>query len=197
MLRQLRRPTTFDSAACIGLRQQLSIFEGVTAEAMPRSPIWSFLDLGRRIERSLQLLTLLRDLLHPADGSPPTEFRLQTLLHLADSLFTYHTVFHGALDATATLDWLYFSPENPRGLRYQIEKINTHLATLPEALAPLAVAELRTRAFRMMSEVRLSNLSELAGNPAAALAVFNALWSDFVEMSNQLTQIYFSHASTR
>ena len=198
MLRQLRRqPAAFDGAACAGLRQQLTAFEGVTTEAMPRDPTWCFLDLGRRIERGQQLLTLLQNLLHPADGSAPTEFRLQTLLHFADSLFTYRTVFHGSLDATAALEWLYLSPENPRGLRYQLEQINTHLGTLPEALAPLAVEELRTLAFRMLSEVRLANLNELAGDSASALAAFGSLRDNLAEMNNQLTQIYFSHASTR
>jgi uncharacterized circularly permuted ATP-grasp superfamily protein/uncharacterized alpha-E superfamily protein len=196
MLRQLRRrPVTFDTAACVGLKQQLTVFESVTAEAMPRDPAWRFLDLGRRLERSMQLLALLRDLLHPADGTVPTEFRLQTLLHLADSLFTYHSVFHGALDATAALDWLFLSPENPRGLRYQVEQINTHLGTLPEALAPLAVGELRTLAFRMLSDVRLADLGDLAGNPLAALAAFGGLLNNCAEMNSQLTQIYFSHAS--
>ena len=198
MLRQLRRrPVVFDAAACIGLKQQLTVFEGVTAEAMPRDPAWRFLDLGRRLERGMQLLALLRDLLHPADGSAPTEFRLQTLLHLADSLFTYHTVFHGALDATAALDWLFLSPENPRGLRYQVEAINDHLSTLPESLSPLAVGELRTLAFRLLSDVRLANLGELATNPAYALNVFGALQNDFAELNSQLTQIYFSHSSMR
>jgi uncharacterized alpha-E superfamily protein len=198
LVRQLRhRPSVLDAAACAALRQQLAAFEGVTAEAMPRDPAWRFLNIGRRLERCQQLLALLRELLHPADGNTPTEFRLQILLHFADSLFSYRTVFHGALDATAALDWLFLSPENPRGLRYQIERINVHLGTLPEALAPVAVGELRTLAFRMLSDVRLTNLGELAANHGFAQSVFTALQGDFASMSNQLTQIYFSHASPR
>jgi uncharacterized circularly permuted ATP-grasp superfamily protein/uncharacterized alpha-E superfamily protein len=198
LLRQLRRrPAAFDAAACAVLRQQFTAFEGVIAEAMPRDPAWRFLNLGRRLERGQQLLALLRELLHPADGNTPTEFRLQFLLHFADSLFTYRTVFHGALDATAALDWLFLSPENPHSLRFQIERINVDLGTLPESLAPVAVGELRTLAFRMLSDVRLTNLGELAANPGFAQGTFIALQGDFAGMSNQLTQIYFSHASPR
>jgi len=198
MLRQLRRRTVvFDAAACVGLKQQLAVFEGVTTEAMPRDPAWRFLDLGRRLERGMQLLGVIRDLLHPADGAAPTEFRLQTLLHFSDSFFSYRTVFRGALDATAALDWLFLSPENPRGLRFQIEAINDHLGPLPEALSPLAVGELRTLAFRVLSDVRLANLSELATNPAAALTAFGKLQNDFAELNSRLTEIYFSHASAR
>ena len=198
IIRQLRRKhAVFDTAACVGLKHQLTIFEGVTTEAMPRDPTWRFLDLGRRLERGSQLLGLLRDLLHPSDGTAPTEFRLQTLLHLADSLFTYHSVFHGALDATAALDWLFLSPENPRGLRYQVEAINDHLSTLPEALSPIAVGELRTLAFRILSDVRLANLNELATQSTTALNVFGVTQNGFNELNSRLTQIYFSHSSIR
>jgi uncharacterized alpha-E superfamily protein len=119
------------------------------------------------------------------------------MLHFADSLFTYRTVFHGALEATAALDWMFLSPENPRGLRYQIERINVHLGTLPEAPDPVAVGELRTLAFRMLSDVRLTSLGELAANPGFARNTFMVLQGDFAGMSNQLTQIYFSHAGPR
>ena len=149
MLRQMRRRSAvLDADACSALQQQLTAFEGLTAEAMPRDTAWRFLDLGRRIERGTQLLSLLRGLLHPFYGGAPTEFRLQTVLHLADCLSTYRSVFHGSLNTEAALDWLFHSPENPRGLHFQIEHINTHLATLPEELAPQAVTTLRTTASR-------------------------------------------------
>ncbi len=195
MLRQLRRrPVMLDAAACVALRQQLAAFEGLTAEAMPRDTAWRFLDLGRRIERGGQLLVLLRGLLHPGDGTPTTEFRLQTMLHLADCLSTYRSVFHGSLTTAAALEWLFSSPENPRGLRFQVEQINTHLGTLPEELAPQAVAALRAGAFRMLSEVRAARLDEMAAEAAKANARLQELHSGLSGMSDQLTQIYFSHA---
>ena len=198
MLRQMRRrPALLDTAACAALRQQLTAFEGLTAEAMPRDTAWRFLDLGRRIERGSQLLALLRALLHPADGSAPTEFRLQTVLHYADCLSTYRSVFHGSLTIGAALDWLFHSPENPRGLHFQMERINTHLAALPEELAPQAVAALRTLALQVLSEVRSARLEELAADPAHAGKLFLELRGGLAGMSDQLTQIYFSHAVAR
>jgi uncharacterized alpha-E superfamily protein len=195
MMRQMRRrPAVLDAAACSALQQQLTAFEGLTAEAMPRDTAWRFLDLGRRIERGSQLLSLLRGLLHPSDGRAPTEFRLQTVLHLANCLSTYRSVFHGSLNTEAALDWLFRSPENPRGLRFQVEHINTHLGTLPEELAPQAVATLRTIAFRMLNGVRLARLDELAADPVTANATFVELRTGLAGMSDQLTQIYFSHA---
>ena len=195
MLRQMRRrPAVMDTAACSALQQQLTAFEGLTAEAMPRDTAWRFLDLGRRIERGTQLLSLLSGLLHPYDGGAPTEFRLQTVLHLADCLSTYRSVFHGSLNTEAALDWMFRSPENPRGLHFQIENINTHLAALPEDLAPQAGAALRAAAARMLSDVRLARLEDLAADALEANATFMELRTALTGMSDQLTQIYFSHA---
>ncbi len=195
ILRQMRRrPAVLDGAACSALQQQLTAFEGLTAEGMPRDTTWRFLDLGRRIERGTQLLSLLAGLLHPYDGGAPTEFRLQTVLHLADCLSTYRSVFHGSLNTEAALDWLFHSPENPRGLHFQIEHINTHLALLPEELAPQSVATLRSLASRMLSDVRLAKLEELASDAVKANAMFMELRAGLTGMSDRLTQIYFSHA---
>jgi len=198
MLRQLRRrPALLDPAARTALRQQLAAFEGLTTEAMPRDTAWRFLDLGRRIERGQQLLALLRGALHPIDGTAPTEFRLQTVLHLADCFSTYRSVFHGSLTTAAALDWLFHSPENPRGLCFQVERIHTHLELLPEALAPQAVAALRTQALRMLGDVRLAPLDELATKAGEANDIFSVLRVELGEMSDRLTQIYFSHAIAR
>ena len=194
-LRQIRRrPALLDVAACTALRQQLAAFEGLTSEAMPRDTAWRFLDLGRRIERGTQLLLLLHSLLHPADGAAPTEFRLQTLLHLADCLTTYRSVFHGSLTTVAALDWLFHSPENPRGLIFQMERIHNHLGTLPEEFAPQSVGALRALAVRLLSDVRAARLGELAADPGSAGALFLELRTGLASLSDQLTQIYFSHA---
>lgn len=195
LLRQLRRrPLLADPAAYAPLRQQLAALEGLTTETMPRDTAWHFLDLGRRLERGSQLLALLTNLLHPTDDVAPTEFRLQTVLNLADCLSTYGHVFHGSLTCEAALDWLFQAPENPRGLHFQLEHIHAHLALLPETLAPQAVTAMRASAFRLLSEIRVADLPALAAAPWDARQLFLDLRGDLITLSDRLTQIYFSHA---
>ena len=198
LLRQLRqRRVSADGAACAWLRQQLSALESLTNDAMPRDTGWHFLDLGRRIERSQQLLKLLQTLLYPVGGTAPTEFRLQGTLHLADSLFTYRSLYHGQLDCAGALDWLLLSTENPRGFRFQAEKINQHLGVLPAELAPRAVEALRSLAFRLHSDVRLADAGQLAADPARAAATVSDLLAGLTELNERLGGIYFSHSSLR
>jgi uncharacterized alpha-E superfamily protein len=45
----------------------LSAFSGLIAESMTRTLGWRFLDLGRRVERALQTMLVIRNLLLPLE----------------------------------------------------------------------------------------------------------------------------------
>jgi uncharacterized alpha-E superfamily protein len=198
MVRHLRqRRNAGDTVACAWLRQHLTALEALTLETIPHDTGWRFLQLGRRIERARQLLSLLQFLLRPDTGKPPTEFRLQTLLHLADALFTYRQAYHSAVDTAAVIEWLVLSPTNPRGLRYQVDEISAHLGALPTELAPRAVAALRLQSARVLGEVRLAEAARLAADPAAADRLCRDLQAHLGALSDELTLIYFSHAEGR
>ncbi len=199
MIRHLRqRRKAGDTVACAWLRQHLTALEGLTLESMPHDTGWHFLQLGRRLERAQQLLGLLQALLHAeAGGKPPTEFRLQTLLHLADALFTYRHAYHGAVDSGAVIDWLVISADNPRSLRFQADEINRHLATLPVDLAPRAVAALRHQSVRVLGGIHLNDAARLAMHPGEAAQLFRDQQRHLATLSDELSHIYFSHAEGR
>jgi len=158
---------------------------------------WHFLQLGRRIERARQQLNLLQALLPLTTDKPTTEFRLQTLLHLADALFTYRHAYHGAVDTTAVLDWLVISADNPRSVRYQADAIIHHLSVLPVDLAPRSVGALRLQSLRVLGEIRLADPARLAAHPAEAGKLFRDQQQHLALLSDELNQIYFSHAESR
>ncbi len=198
MIRHLRqRRKAGDTVACAWLRQHLTALEGLTLETMPHDTGWHFLQLGRRLERGGQLLSLMQALLPATDAKAPTEFRLQTLLHLADALFTYRHAYHGAVDTAALLDWLIVSADNPRSLRYQADQINYHLGLLPAELAPRAVAALRLQSLRVLGEVRLADSARLAAHPAEAAQLLHDQQLHLGRVSDELNQIYFSHVESR
>ncbi|HWA24287.1 MAG TPA: circularly permuted type 2 ATP-grasp protein [Lacunisphaera sp.] len=198
MIRHLRqRRKAGDTVACAWLRQHLTALEGLTLETMPHDTGWHFLQLGRRLERAGQLLNLLQALLPAAPGQAVTEFRLQTLLHLADALFTYRHAYHGAVDTTALLDWLVISADNPRSLRYQADQIGHHLDQLPAEMAPRAVATLRLQTLRVLGQVRLADAARLSTHPEEMAQLFRDQQSHLARLSDELNQIYFSHAESR
>lgn len=204
ILRRLRAIASTPHPQLAGdLGEQLSSLEVLATETLAHDTGWRFLKLGRRIERATQLVFLTRELLLPDADSPvgsgsappmPREFRLQTLLHFTDSLFAYRGIYHGIFQPAAVLSWILGAPENPRGLRFQADRITEHLATLPEEPAPRAVSSLRAAAFRLVSQVRLLDAAGLASDPAQLGKFFDETAAILAELNTRLTQIYFSHA---
>ncbi len=181
------------------LGQQLATLEALGSETLAQDTGWRFLKLGSRIERARHIIFLADELLLPerAPGQPaprPSEFRLQTLLHFTDSLFTYRTIYHGTFHPASIFAWLFASPENPRGLRFQADRIAEHIAVLPEELAPRAVPALRATAFRIVSNAKLVDPAALAGDNRLAQAFFSEAAANLTELNDRLTQIYFSHS---
>jgi uncharacterized circularly permuted ATP-grasp superfamily protein/uncharacterized alpha-E superfamily protein len=175
------------------LTEQLSALEALAIDMLAHDVGWHFLTLGRRIERAAQLLAIASHLLTPSD---PTEFRLQTALYFTDSLFTYRDLHPAGFQFHTALHWLLAAVENPRGLRFQADEISQHLAALPDEVAPRAVAAVRATAFKLVSQTRLLDPSALASNLAQRSAFFRDASALLLELSNQISLVYFSHADS-
>jgi uncharacterized circularly permuted ATP-grasp superfamily protein/uncharacterized alpha-E superfamily protein len=181
------------------LGQPLATLEALGTESLTHDTGWRFMKLGRRLERARHIVFLADELLFAErpDGEPaelPSEFRLQTLLHFNDSLFTYRSVYHGVYRPASILTWLLCAPENPRGLRFQADRIAEHVAALPEDLAPRSVSALRATAFRLASSTKLIDPTTLAADPGLAEGFFRGASATLTEFNERLTQIYFSHS---
>jgi uncharacterized circularly permuted ATP-grasp superfamily protein/uncharacterized alpha-E superfamily protein len=173
------------------LSEQLSALEALAMDMLAHDTGWHFLTLGRRIERALQLVFITSRLLV---ATKPTEFRLQTALHFSDSLFTYRGVHQAGFQPATVLDWLLSAVENPRSLRYQADHIVEHLAALPDALAPRAVATLRATAFKLVGQLRSLDVHALATSPEETAEFFTEASATLADLSTQLTLIYFRHS---
>jgi len=120
----------------------LSAFSGLVAESMTRTLGWRFLDLGRRVERALQTMLVIRNLLLPTDDHTPPA--LEGALEVADSLLTYRARYLTNLQLAPVLDLLLTDETNPRSLVYQLVVLNEHLDALPrDARQPLRSHEQR------------------------------------------------------
>ena len=174
----------------------LSAFAGLLNESTTRGPGWRFLELGRRLERSLQTVTLLRAALSqaPFEG----ERVLEALLQILDSSITYHTRYFTALRTEYVLELLFADEGNPRSLAFQLALLATHTRHLPgydpdpERFAPARLAN------QALQTVRGTNLRDLAetdeeGNLAAFEALARGLSGTLFELSDALATRYFHH----
>ncbi len=109
----------------------LMALSGQVQESMLHGQGWHFLQAGRRIERALQTLSLLRSLWvrKPAEGDQ--ELLLESVLLSLDALSTYRRRYQPQLDIANGLDHLLLSPVNPRSVLFQLERLREHLAQFP------------------------------------------------------------------
>jgi uncharacterized circularly permuted ATP-grasp superfamily protein/uncharacterized alpha-E superfamily protein len=110
--------------------QILAALSGLVQENMNRGAGWRFLDMGRRIERGINICRLTRALAQDA----ATIDDLDLLLDLADSQITYRARYLVGLALTPVRDMVILDPFNTRSLAFQVMALKDHLAGLPALL---------------------------------------------------------------
>ncbi|MGA2259143.1 MAG: circularly permuted type 2 ATP-grasp protein, partial [Thermoguttaceae bacterium] len=174
----------------------LSALSGLMTESMTRGPGWRFVDMGRRLERGLTVLRLLRKTLvhNPAESTS----LLESVLEIADSAMTYRYRYMTSLQLAPLLDLLLTDETNPRSVGYQLAALADHVRQLPgKDTNPLRNPETRIM-IATQAELRLVDVEALArpreGGVRWTLDNFLAdmtlqLW----QLSDSLTQTYFTH----
>jgi len=109
----------------------LMAIAGATSESMSRELGWHFLHLGRRIERALQLIALLRATLVNSMSAEVEALLLESVLSVAESLTLYRRRYRDRPQIDTALDLLLLDNSNARSLGFQINDIRRHLDALP------------------------------------------------------------------
>jgi uncharacterized alpha-E superfamily protein len=131
-------------------------------ESMVRGIGWRFMQLGKRIERSLQTLNTVRCLATPVadDADQPT--LLTALLISMEVLITYRRHSRQRRGIELGLELVLLDDTNPRSLLFQLEQLQQHLAELPKAeTTPGELGEEDRALLEAMTTLRLSRLSQL------------------------------------
>jgi uncharacterized alpha-E superfamily protein len=166
---------------------------------MTRGHGWRFLNLGRRLERSVNLAAVLRGALsvaHTADGAI-----VEPLLEIADSLMTYRRRYYAQPRIAPALRLLLADETNTRGLAFQLAAVSEHILRLPRDPG----APSPTREERLIAHARdtlgqadvLASQSWSEDHVAALDALLGSMEDDLKAMSDALTYFYFSHAELR
>jgi uncharacterized circularly permuted ATP-grasp superfamily protein/uncharacterized alpha-E superfamily protein len=193
-----RLPLARATALIHNLVLDLAAFNGMEMENMTRGHGWRFLDFGRRIERGLSVLKLL---LSAASVNSTPNAVLEPVLEIADSLMTYRRRYFTAPRLAAVLDLLLRDESNPRSLIFQVNVLGEHTAALIEGSQTGPAQADQDRLDRLAAAIRSSTFDEPALEPTnAALLPPDLLkaWStDLAELSDQITNRYFSHSLAR
>ncbi|MBF0152217.1 MAG: circularly permuted type 2 ATP-grasp protein [Magnetococcales bacterium] len=151
------------------LLRGLTAFSGLTWENMNRDLGWRFLDLGRRLERSMFLAQILETTLaEPVEESGETAI-LERLLTINDSLTTFRMQFRAAMELPMVLEKLLQDDTDPRSLVFQLTLMETHAAAIPRGPEQnLYRTHLGRVVFETLAAVRLADPTRLASTTPPA-----------------------------
>ncbi|MBF0158077.1 MAG: circularly permuted type 2 ATP-grasp protein [Magnetococcales bacterium] len=183
------------------LLTSLTAFTGLSMENMTRGTGWRFLELGRRLERSLFATELFQITLVQHTDADEEQLLLEALLNITDSIITYRRRYRSHLAMKPTLDLILQDESNPRSLSFQLVELQQHIDQLPQ-LQPIPV--FRTPAGRTILEA--VNLLRLADTDLLALINDTTMKRPNLEellvrmkqllplLSAEISNSYFQHA---
>ncbi|MCX8494984.1 MAG: circularly permuted type 2 ATP-grasp protein [Akkermansiaceae bacterium] len=164
----------------------LAAFSGMQAENMTRGHGWRFLEIGRRIERALSGIKLLKTTATQADENV---ILLELLLETCDSVMTYRRRHFSRPRFDAVTDLIFSDPTNPRSVAYQIGVILQESTRFPgdsdSGLLPKIRQHLETL------HAQISNPTSVGEND------FHDVFIALEAFADMLTQHYFSHSVRR
>ena len=175
----------------------LAAFSGLAMDSMTRGQAWRFLDIGRRLERAVHMVALLRGAFSvPATQEGPL---LEALLEVADSSMTYRRRYLASLQVAPVVDLLLTDETNPRSVIFQIAAIMDHLEALPREPS-MPCAPQQKLVLSAWSELRLCEVTELSeldarGERPRLIALLDRLTFMLPELSNSLAGAYLNHAT--
>lgn len=185
-----RLPLANAQTVCNNLILDLAAFSGMEMENMTRGHGWRFLDFGRRLERSCNLVDTLRAALQLQTGANISG----TLLEFADSAITYRRRYFSEPRLLPVLELLLTEPANPRSLAFQFIAVRNHARELPDVQGASSGENVAERG----SQFATKHMERLAAALEAAQVdvlkqILQELFGELATFSGEITKQYFCH----
>jgi uncharacterized circularly permuted ATP-grasp superfamily protein/uncharacterized alpha-E superfamily protein len=159
------------------LLRKLAGFSGLVHENMYRFAGWRFLEIGRRLERGIQLAGIVGWF----TSAKAPEGALDMLLEIGDSVMTHRRRYAVSAGANSYVDLLVLDPLNPRSVAFQVAELRQQIERLPGgieeghlSIASKAVLEIHTELRisepETMTTDKLNRLADEIGNLADLIA---------------------------
>lgn len=136
-----------------------TLFGGSVADNFTRGHGWRFLEIGRRIERALQTLLLLAEVVSVNEDND--EAMLPVLLEVGDATMTYMRRYNNRYQRAPVIDLFMCDETNPRSVIFQLDAISAACEKLPESGAAETLREVGRLLLRVSTDVRLLEIPEL------------------------------------
>lgn len=176
----------------------LSALSGLMHESMIRGIGWRFMELGKRIERGFQIIGIVRSLMTPVVDEQDQATLLNALLVSMEVLITYRRRGRQRSGVQLGLQLVMLDEGNPRSLLFQLERLQQHLAHLPQAAKQGGALDEESRALlEATTSLKLSRLPQLLEAATTTREEMEQLLSRLEKLMQDFNRIvsdkYFDH----
>jgi uncharacterized alpha-E superfamily protein len=194
-------PDSCDLAELLEVTDELVVdlasFSGIISESMTRTDGFRFLDIGRRLEHALQLVSVLRNCF--ADPKQVGADLLEAVLEVADSNMTYRSRYYANLNLSAVMDLLIVDESNPRSLAFQLVALNTSLDALPDNAKPSYYSLERKLAIDTLHMIRMEEIPALCqqytdGDRKPMMEFFAEIEARLPQISSAISNRFLVHS---
>jgi uncharacterized circularly permuted ATP-grasp superfamily protein/uncharacterized alpha-E superfamily protein len=160
----------------------LSALSGLVMESMMRSNGWLFLDIGRRLERGLLLITMLRSAFSVRQQANVEAQLIESLLDASDNLICYRQQYRSYFELPSFLELLLLDENNPRSLTYQIMRLQEHVAKIPSENSEQRLSNAQRLTLEAGTLIKLATLDSLMEISASGMRE---------HLDQQLSRLYY------
>jgi uncharacterized circularly permuted ATP-grasp superfamily protein/uncharacterized alpha-E superfamily protein len=148
------------------LLRKLAGFSGLVHENMYRFAGWRFLEIGRRLERAIQIARVTGWLTDPdaPDGS------LEMLLEIGDSVMSHRRRYSVSAGTQSVVDLLVLDPLNPRSVLFQLDELRIQSEMLPGGIEDGQLSPAAKAALRLHTDLVIAEPEEMSPERLEALA---------------------------
>jgi uncharacterized alpha-E superfamily protein len=177
----------------------LAAFAGMQLENMTRGHGWRFLEIGRRVERTLAMLEFCGEAARLAEKDDAI---LTPLLEVADSTMTYRRLHFSRPSLLPVMDLLLLNETNPRSVNYQLLSLARQSTQLPYVGNSQQAGIEKAASDSLLATLHSLNLQAFNTSgreeTGEVIAQFCAELSKSVEkLSDLITEHFFSHSNRR
>ena len=165
------------SRAMTVLLRKLAGFAGLVHENMYHAVGWRFLEIGRRLERAIEMCRLVA-LLAPPDAVAEL---LDLLVEVGDSVMTHRRRYKLNSGRLAAIELLALDEFNPRSIRYQLAEVKAQVGMLTGGENAGPIHPIMREVLRLYTELQLSEPGDFSPDRLTALAASLAALSDMID----------------
>jgi uncharacterized circularly permuted ATP-grasp superfamily protein/uncharacterized alpha-E superfamily protein len=167
---------------------------GVAAESMVHDVGWTIMDIGKRIERGIWLVTLLSATLTTVRSPGAEQTITESALVACESSVIYRRRTLGKVSVAAVADLVLFDEENPRSLAYQFERLRTNLKALPSSSGSSRPERLIDEVGARLRRLDPADLEDVTpdGKRAELADLLDGIHADLRELSRIITSTHLS-----